>query len=143
MHEHVEWYRTQAICTGCSGTVEHIDWSYAVVDGPIHLHGRYILQSNDTSRDVLHWDGLTGKKITSNQRDCMWSTFTCTLGFPVLGIWPDFSDGMGAAIQTAITCASAVCWSSSSRDLPCSPGFNRAEYKTVVQAPIVPLLQSC
>lgn len=85
--------RLQAVCSGCSGTIEHIDWSYALVDGPIHHHGRYILQSNDTSRDVLHWDGLTGKKVTSNQRDCMWSTFTCALGFPVLGIWPDFSDG--------------------------------------------------
>jgi lipoxygenase homology domain-containing protein 1 len=73
--------------------VEHIDWSYAVVDGPLNMHGRYILQSNDGSREVLHWDGLTGKKITHNQRDCMWSTWTCTLGFPVLGIWPDFSDG--------------------------------------------------
>jgi hypothetical protein len=85
--------RLQAVCVGCSGTVEHIDWSYALVHGPMAMHGRYILQSNDTSREVIHWDGLTGKKISGNQRDCLWSTWTCTLGFPVLGIWPDYSDG--------------------------------------------------
>lgn len=86
--------RLQAICSGSSGTVKHIDWSFAVTDGPARLHGRHILQSNDSSREVLHWDGLTGKKVTSNQRDCMWSSWTCSLGFPVLGIWPDFSDGV-------------------------------------------------
>jgi hypothetical protein len=83
----------QAVCSGASGTVEHIDWSFALVHGPLQKQGRYILQSNDTSREVLHWDGLTGRKVTGNQRDCRWSTWTCTLGFPVLGIWPDFSDG--------------------------------------------------
>lgn len=86
--------RLQAICTGSSGTVKHIDWSFAAVDGPVNMHGRHILQSNDSSREVLHWDGLTGRKVTHNQRDCLWSSWTCSLGFPVLGIWPDFSDGV-------------------------------------------------
>jgi hypothetical protein len=87
--------RLQAVCVGCSGTVKNLDWSYALVHGPVEMLGRYILQSNDTSREVLHWDGLTGKKISGNQRDCLWSTWTCKLGFPVLGIWPDYSDGKG------------------------------------------------
>ena len=88
--------RLQAICSGSSGTVKHIDWSFAVIDGPANMHGRHILQSNDSSREVLHWDGLTGRKVTHNQRDCLWSSWTCSLGFPVLGIWPDFSDGMAS-----------------------------------------------
>ena len=79
--------------------MKHVDWSFAVTDGPARLHGRHILQSNDSSREVLHWDGLTGKKVTSNQRDCMWSSWTCSLGFPVLGIWPDFSDGVVSKIN--------------------------------------------
>lgn len=85
--------RLQAVCSGSSGTVEHLDWSYALISGPLRMHGRYILQSNDASREVLHWDGLTGRKVTSNQRDALWSSWTCTMGFPVLGVWPDFSDG--------------------------------------------------
>lgn len=83
----------QSICTGASGTVEHVDWSYALTHGSLAEQGRYILQSNDGSREVLHWDGLTGKKVTSNQRDAQWASWTCPLGFPVLGIWPDYADG--------------------------------------------------
>ena len=73
--------------------MEHIDWSFPVVDGPIEQRGRHLLQSNDSSREILHWDARTGRKVTINQRDCMWSTWTCNLGFPVLGIWPDYADG--------------------------------------------------
>lgn len=99
--------RLQAVCSGASGTVEHIDWSFALVHGPLQQQGRYILQSNDTSREVLHWDGLTGRKVTGNQRDCRWSTWTCPLGFPVLGIWPDFSDG--ALLRSAPCVSHAIC----------------------------------
>jgi hypothetical protein len=85
--------RLQSMCSGCSGTIEHLDWSYGLIEGPMGLLGRHILQSNDTSREILHWDGLTGKKVTACQKDCLWNTWTCVLGFPVLGIWPDFSNG--------------------------------------------------
>lgn len=83
----------QSVCTGASGTVEHLDWSYALTHGSLAEQGRYILQSNDTSREVLHWDGLTGRKVTSNQRDAQWASWSCPLGFPVLGIWPDYANG--------------------------------------------------
>lgn len=33
-----------------------------------------------------------GKKIPYNQRDAPWSTWTARIGFPVMGIWPDYSD---------------------------------------------------
>jgi hypothetical protein len=32
-------------------------------------------------------------QITLNQRDTDWETYTCILGFPVMGIWPPESDG--------------------------------------------------
>lgn len=32
-------------------------------------------------------------QMTFNARDVDWSTWTCILGFPVMGIWPDGSDG--------------------------------------------------
>ncbi|GMH32772.1 hypothetical protein BSKO_00606 [Bryopsis sp. KO-2023] len=85
-------YQFIARCIGHSGTVEHIDWSLPIED-PLELKGKMILQSNDTSREILFWDPQTGKQITANQRDASWNTWTCTLGFDVMGIWPDFSDG--------------------------------------------------
>ena len=30
----------------------------------------------------------TGKLVNANLRDAKWATFTSTLGFPVMGIWP-------------------------------------------------------
>lgn len=36
-----------------------------------------------------------GKKISHNQRDAPWHTYTTTIGFPVMGIWPDDSDRTG------------------------------------------------
>lgn len=45
------------------------------------------------ARELLYWDPETGKQITANQRNTPWSTFSCRLGFSVMGIWPDFSDG--------------------------------------------------
>lgn len=32
-------------------------------------------------------------QVTLPQRDTDWATWTCALGFPVMGIWPNFSDG--------------------------------------------------
>ena len=32
------------------------------------------------------------KKIPYNQRDAPMDTWTCRLGFPVMGVWPDDSD---------------------------------------------------
>ena len=44
----------------------------------------------------MYWDVETGKQDTrgaSNNRDEKWSTWTCTLGWPVQGIYPPCSDG--------------------------------------------------
>ena len=34
-----------------------------------------------------------GKQIYRNQRNQEWETWTCALGFPVMGVWADGSDG--------------------------------------------------
>lgn len=41
----------------------------------------------------MYHNPLTGKKVPDNQRDTKWDTWTAVLGFPVMGIWPDGSDG--------------------------------------------------
>ena len=70
-------------CTGHSATVNHIDWR---ADSKL-------LQANCAAYEVLYWDPRTGKQITANQRNAEWHTWTCSLGFPVMGIWPEDSDG--------------------------------------------------
>ena len=32
-------------------------------------------------------------QIYRNQRDAMWDSWTCVLGFPVMGIWQKDTDG--------------------------------------------------
>lgn len=63
--------------------MKHIDWS---ADSSI-------IQSNCASYEILYWDARHGKQITENQRDTEWASWTCPLGFPVMGIFPDYSDG--------------------------------------------------
>ena len=31
--------------------------------------------------------------MRQNQRDTLWDGWTCVLGFPVMGIWQNYSDG--------------------------------------------------
>ena len=65
----------------------HLDWS---------SDGR-IIQSNCGAYEILYWDVKSGRQIRSTmdslEADTSWSTWTCVLGFPVMGIWPPSSDG--------------------------------------------------
>jgi WD40 repeat protein len=56
--------------------------------------GRF-LQSNCGAYELLFCDTAAGKQITSASelRDVRWSSWTCTLGWPVQGIWPAGADG--------------------------------------------------
>lgn len=64
------------------------------------------LQSNCGAYELLFCDVATGEhvKSASKLRNTNWATWTCTLGWPVQGIWPEFADG---------TDVNAVCVSSS------------------------------
>eukprot|EP00899_Mesostigma_viride_P010144 jgi/Mesvir1/19130/Mv12869-RA.1 len=70
-------------CVGHSSAILHIDWCVA---------SRY-LQSNCQSYEILYWDSKSTKQSVVNHRDTKWDTYTCILGFPVMGIWMDDSDG--------------------------------------------------
>ncbi|KAG5192223.1 hypothetical protein JKP88DRAFT_173750 [Tribonema minus] len=56
---------------------------------------RTCLQTNSGDYELLFSNAETGAQITSATavRDCEWETWTCTLGWPVQGIWPKGADG--------------------------------------------------
>ncbi|TNV87854.1 hypothetical protein FGO68_gene13813 [Halteria grandinella] len=68
-----------------SSRILHCDWS---------LDGNFLM-SMCTSYNLLFSEARTGKHITtcSQFKDEKWSTWTCTLGWPVQGIWPPNADG--------------------------------------------------
>jgi hypothetical protein len=87
---HSTWRRTGR-CQGHSSWISHLDWS---VDGTV-------IQSNDAAYEMLYWR-VDGKQETVNQRDTPWATWTCTLGFNVMGMW---QDGMDGTDINAVRCA--------------------------------------
>ena len=74
-------------CQGHQATITNLDWSLPDVAG------RRILQSTCASYELLYWDPTTGRQVLKNQRDTAWDSWTCALGFPVMGVWADGSDG--------------------------------------------------
>eukprot|EP01044_Picomonas_judraskeda_P014565 COSAG03_NODE_2331_length_2879_cov_1.649281_2_plen_494_part_00 len=70
-------------CSGHSSAVLQIDWS---ADGTV-------LMSNSMDREALFWDIRGRPAMDQSQRDQEWDTWTCQLGFPVMGIWSDNMDG--------------------------------------------------
>ncbi|MEW5309958.1 MAG: hypothetical protein WDW38_001797 [Sanguina aurantia] len=71
-----------ARCKGHSSYITHMDWS---------TDSRTI-QSNCGAFELLYWEASTGKQIRQDQRDTLWENWTCTLGFPVMGVWRRGSD---------------------------------------------------
>jgi WD40 repeat protein len=69
---------------GHSSYITHLDWS---------LDGR-LVQSTCGAYEILYWDAESGKQFAApNPSDLKWKTYTCILGFGVMGIWPPFADG--------------------------------------------------
>lgn len=91
-------YTRLARCTGHSSYITHLDWAEIDTRRP----DRRVLQSTDGAYELLHFDGNTGSPFRSDLRDEKWATFTCTLGFPVMGIWPRSLPGEKAADGTDI-----------------------------------------
>jgi microtubule-associated protein-like 6 len=70
---------------GHNSYITHIDFSH---------DGKW-MQSNCGAYELLFWDVKRGRRQPSAgaMRDVKWDTFTCTLGWPVQGIWPKCADG--------------------------------------------------
>ncbi|KAJ8405776.1 hypothetical protein AAFF_G00312130 [Aldrovandia affinis] len=73
-------------CTGHSSFITHLDWS---------KDGKYIM-SNSGDYEILYWDVAGGCKLLRNRfesKDREWASYTCVLGFHVMGVWLEGSDG--------------------------------------------------
>ncbi|KAK5621436.1 Echinoderm microtubule-associated protein-like 3 [Crenichthys baileyi] len=73
-------------CNGHSSFITHLDWS---------KDGCYIM-SNSGDYEILYWDIAGGCKLLRNRfesKDREWASFTCVLGFHVIGVWMEGSDG--------------------------------------------------
>ncbi|XP_030635536.1 echinoderm microtubule-associated protein-like 3 [Chanos chanos] len=73
-------------CTGHSSFITHLDWS---------KDGKYIM-SNSGDYEILYWDIAGGCKLLRNRfesKDREWASYTCVLGFHVMGVWMEGSDG--------------------------------------------------
>jgi len=103
-HDYTKFKRLR----GHTSYITHLDWT---------IDSRY-LQSNCGAYEILYWDAYTGKQLRSTrdtiEADGQWATWTCVLGFPVMGIWPYASDG---------TDVNAVCVSSDKQHLVTSDDF--------------------
>ncbi|ETW00430.1 hypothetical protein, variant [Aphanomyces invadans] len=78
-------YSKRCVLRGHSSYITHLDFT-------LDSHS---IQSNCGAYELLFWDVATGKQVTSANtlRDVKWHTWTCTLGWPVQGIWPERADG--------------------------------------------------
>jgi WD40 repeat protein len=76
-------YKLLHRCHGHSSYITHIDWS---ADSSL-------FQSNCGAHEILVWDAKSGRQAKQNQRDTRWAEWTCTLGFPVMGIFPNLRNG--------------------------------------------------
>ncbi|XP_023273951.1 echinoderm microtubule-associated protein-like 3 [Seriola lalandi dorsalis] len=71
---------------GHSSFITHLDWS---------KDGKYIM-SNSGDYEILYWDIASGCKLLRNRfdsKDREWASYTCVLGFHVMGVWLEGSDG--------------------------------------------------
>ena len=75
---------------GHTSFITHIDFS---ADSSM-------LMSNCAASEILYWDVAKRKQLRAKadmphdpNDPKTWGRMTCVMGFPVMGIWPDFSDG--------------------------------------------------
>lgn len=85
--DHEDAYVHTSRCRGHTSYVTHVDWS---------LDSR-VLQSNCGAYEIIYWDAATGRPILSStdtvEADTQWKDWTCVLGFPVMGVWSEGTDG--------------------------------------------------
>lgn len=90
-------YRFHRRLRGHTSFVECLDWS---IDSKC-------LQSTCGSYEILYWDAIGGRQILDAETietDTEWNSWSCKLGFPIMGIWGKNQSGNNV---------NAVCRSSS------------------------------
>ena len=82
LYDVASWARL-ARCRGHSTKVTQLDWSRDAA----------LLQSNCSAYEILYWEGRSGRQVRSPQREyTQWDGWSCTLGWPVMGIWQEGFD---------------------------------------------------
>jgi WD40 repeat protein len=82
LYDVARWTRL-ARCRGHSTKVTQLDWSRDAA----------LLQSNCNAYEILYWEGRSGRQVRSPQREyTQWDGWSCTLGWPVMGIWQEGFD---------------------------------------------------
>ena len=82
LYDVARWTRL-ARCRGHSTKVTQLDWSRDAA----------LLQSNCNAYEILYWEGRSGRQVCSPQREyTQWDGWSCTLGWPVMGIWQEGFD---------------------------------------------------
>eukprot|EP00238_Polyblepharides_amylifera_P000834 CAMPEP_0196571110 /NCGR_PEP_ID=MMETSP1081-20130531/1276_1 /TAXON_ID=36882 /ORGANISM="Pyramimonas amylifera, Strain CCMP720" /LENGTH=507 /DNA_ID=CAMNT_0041887893 /DNA_START=231 /DNA_END=1754 /DNA_ORIENTATION=- len=76
-------YQRHKRCAGHNSTVTQMDWSA----------DSRVIMTNDQSYESLVWDPESARKVPHSQHNQAWHSWTCTLGFPVMGIWQEGNDG--------------------------------------------------
>jgi len=78
-------YKRAGVCKGHGAPVTNVDWSE---------DGKY-LQSVSQDFELLFWEIPSCELIefAAALKDVKWATWTCTIGWPVQGVWPKHSDG--------------------------------------------------
>lgn len=78
-------YKKHGKLSGHSSYITHLDWS----------KDSQFLQSNSGDYEILYWQSKDCRQVSSaySMRDVEWDSWSCVLGFPVRGIWPEGADG--------------------------------------------------
>ncbi|KAK3732810.1 hypothetical protein QZH41_017712, partial [Actinostola sp. cb2023] len=116
-------YRRHGKLSGHSSFITHLDWS----------DDSQYLQSNSGDYEILYWNAHRCKQVVSaySMRDIKWKTWTCVLGFPACGIWPEGADG---------TDINASCRSTSSEFLVTGDDFGQVNF---FRFPVTKLKSDC
>ena len=85
----------------------------------------------DTDRDSVGWKQTIGRQLADDQRDVKWHSWSSTLGFDVLGIWPPDYDNTDINKRTNNTTNS----SNANTNNNTTVGLHRAIYPHPHQGP--------